>query len=89
MERLFKWQLIGDFFKLLALIVAHQFLAKRLVKSFIITELISLILFYILSNYLIQFYETEGVVIAHFIRYLIYYVIVIFVVRANFKTAKP
>lgn len=88
MERLFKWQLIGDFFRLLSLIVAHQFLAKRLVKSFIVTELISLILFYFLSNYLILFYETEGIVMAHFIRYVVYFILVIIVVKANFKTNK-
>lgn len=88
MERLFKWQLLGDFLRLLSLVIAHQFLAKRLVKSFIITELISLILFYVLSNYLIKYYDTEGLVMAHFIRYVVYYIIVVIVVKANFKTNK-
>ncbi|WP_400077638.1 O-antigen translocase [Winogradskyella sp. R77965] len=80
MEPLFKWQLFGDFIRLSALVLAHQFLAKRLVKSFIITELISLGLFFVLSKVFIQHYGTEGIVIAHFVRYIIYFIIVVFVV---------
>ena len=74
MEPLFKWQLLGDFVRLCALVLAHQFLAKRLVKSFVVTELISLGLFFILSKVFIQHYGTEGIVIAHFVRYVIYFV---------------
>ena len=50
MEPLFKWQLFGDFIRLCSLVLAHQFLAKRMVKRFVITELISLALFYGLSK---------------------------------------
>ena len=80
MEPLFKWQLMGDFVRLCALVLAYQFLAKKLVRSFVISELISLILFYVLTKYFIGVYGTEGVVIAHFIRYIIYlFVVVLFV----------
>lgn len=81
MEPLFKWQLLGDFIRLGALVLSHQFLAKRLVKSFVITEVISLVLFFVLSKIFIQHYGTEGIVIAHFVRYIIYFIIVIFVIR--------
>lgn len=86
MEPLFKWQLLGDFIRLGALVLSHQFLAKRLVKSFIITEVISLGLFFILSKLFIQHYGTEGVVIAHFVRYILYFIIVVFVIRAYYNT---
>ncbi len=76
MEPLFKWQLLGDFIRLCALVLSYQFLAKRMVKSFVITELISLALFYGLSTVFIKTYGTEGVVIAHFVRYIIYFIIV-------------
>jgi PST family polysaccharide transporter len=85
MEPLFKWQLLGDFIRLCALVLAHQFFAKRLVKSFVITEIISLVLFFVLTKIFIQYYGTEGVVIAHFVRYIVYFVIVIFVVRSYFN----
>lgn len=85
MEPLFKWQLLGDFIRLASVVLAHQFLAKRLVKSFIITELISLVLFYVLTMIFIQHYGTEGIVIAHFIRYVIYFTVVLVFVWANFR----
>jgi PST family polysaccharide transporter len=85
MEPLFKWQLLGDFVRLCALVLAHQFLAKRLVKSFVITEIISLVLFFVLSKVFIPYYGTEGVVIAHFVRYIIYFIIVIFVLKIYYS----
>lgn len=86
MEPLFKWQLLGDFIRLCSLVLAHQFLAKRMVKSFIITEIISLLLFFSLSKIFVQYYGTEGIVIAHFIRYVIYLIIVIIVIWKYFDT---
>lgn len=88
MEPLFKWQLFGDFIRLCALVLAHQFLAKRLVKSFVITEIISLVLFYVLTKIFIEYYGTEGVVIAHLVRYVIYFAIVILVIR-RYYNSKP
>lgn len=91
MEPLFKWQLLGDFIRLCALVLAHQFLAKRLVKSFVITEIISLVLFFVLTKIFIQYYGTEGVVMAHLVRFVIYFAIVIFVIRLYYsnKQSKP
>lgn len=89
MEPLFKWQLLGDFVRLGALVLSHQFLAKRMVKSFIITEIISLVLFYMLTIIFIQHYKTEGVVIAHLVRYIIYFVIVVFVIWLYYKEKTP
>ena len=89
MEPLFKWQLLGDFVRLCALVIAHQFLAKRLVTSFVVTEIISLVLFFVLSKILIPYYDTEGVVIAHLLRYVIYFIIVVFVVRIYYNKGLP
>ncbi len=89
MEPLFKWQLLGDFIRLATLVLSYQFLAKRMVKSFIVTELISLALFYILTKFFIQDYGTEGVVIAHFVRYIIYFIIIVVLLWFNFKDNTP
>jgi len=88
LEPLFKWQLLGDFIRLGTLVISHQFLAKKMVKSFIITELISLGLFYILSKSLVGVYGAEGVVMAHFYRYIIYFIVVVFAVWYYFKSLK-
>ncbi|GGW71561.1 PST family polysaccharide transporter [Winogradskyella epiphytica] len=87
MEPLFKWQLMGDFVRLSSLVLAHQFLAKRLVKSFIFTEIISLGLFFGLTQLFIPYFGTEGVVIAHLVRYILYFVIVVVVIKAYFNKA--
>ncbi|WP_417875441.1 O-antigen translocase [Winogradskyella sediminis] len=87
-EPLFKWQLLGDFIRLGALVLSHQFLAKRLVKSFVITEIASLALFFVLSKVFIQYYGTEGIVIAHFVRYILYFIMVCFVIKIYFSNQK-
>ena len=88
MEPLFRWQLLGDFVRISSLVIAHQFLAKKMIYSFVFSELLSLALFYILSKYLIIEYGIEGIVMAHFIRYVIYFVVVLFLVWYYFKEHK-
>ena len=88
LEPLFKWQLLGDFVKLMASIVAYQFIAKKLVKTFIFTEIISMVLFFLFSYFLVGDYGVEGVTVAHLLRYLIYFVIVIFLVWRYFNKQK-
>jgi PST family polysaccharide transporter len=85
MEPLFKWQLLGDFVRLASLVLAHQFFAKKMVRNFIFSELLSLALFYGLAHYLTRSYGLEGVVLAHFIRYIIYFLVVLFLVWRYFK----
>lgn len=85
MAPLFKWQLLGDFVRLASLILAHQFIAKKLVGYFIATELLSLGLFFGLSYYLVEDYGVEGVPMAHFIRFIIYFIVVFFLVLRYFK----
>ena len=88
MEPLFKWQLLGDFIRLGSLVLAHQFLAKRMVKSFIITELISMGLFLFLSKIFVQYYGIEGVALAHFVRHIIYFIMVVIVIKMYFNKQK-
>jgi len=88
MAPLFKWQLMGDFIRLASIILATQFLAKKMVRNFIFSEVISLGLFFGLSYYLVPKYGVEGVVIAHFLRYIVYFFVVLFLVWRYFKN-KP
>lgn len=85
MASLFKWQLMGDFVRLASLVLAHQFLAKKLVMNFIFTEILSLALFYGFAYYFTDIYGVEGVVIAHFLRYLVYFFVVLFLVFRYFR----
>lgn len=88
MEPLFKWQLIGDFIRFAALILAYQFLAKRRVIPFVVTELLSLGLFYGFSKWFIDDYGAEGVVFAHMLRYGVYFVAVLIIAFTYFKPPK-
>ncbi len=84
-EPLFKWQLLGDFVRLATLVLSYQFQAKKMVWSFVITELISLGLFYVLSKHYVGLYGAEGVVMAHFYRYIVYFVVVVFAIWYYFN----
>ena len=84
MQVLFKWQLIGDLVKIIAVILAYQFVAQKLWITFIITEVISFSAWYMFSIYFIDKMGVEGIVFAHFLRYILYLVIVVFSVRVFF-----
>jgi hypothetical protein len=85
---LFKWQLLGDFVRLASLVLAHQFLAKKMVRNFIFSEVLSLGLFYVFAYYLADIYGVEGVVMGHFFRYIIYFFVVLFLVFRYFRNKR-
>jgi O-antigen/teichoic acid export membrane protein len=72
---LFFWQLVGDVFKAISLILGYQFFAKKLTKAFIITEAFSLLVLYCSSVYLISIFDIEGIVMAHAFTYFIYVIV--------------
>lgn len=80
---LFFWQFVGDIFKVSSLILGYQFYAKKLTMAFIVTELFSLFTMYILSHFLIMTYGINGVVMAHALTYLIYFVALLLYFRRN------
>jgi len=83
MKPLFKWQLLGDFIKVATLIIAHQFLAKKMVKQFIFVELFSLLLFYSIASHLIITLGAEGIVLAHLLRYIVCFPIIVVLLRKH------
>lgn len=88
MAPLFKWQLMGDFVRLAALVLIYQFIAKKLVWNFVFIEVASAVLFFSLSRYLIAEFGVEGVVIAHLIRYLLIFALVLILLSRYFKNNK-
>ncbi|MCF6307098.1 MAG: O-antigen translocase [Flavobacteriaceae bacterium] len=85
MEPLFKWQLMADFARLATLILGHQFIAKKMVRNFIFSEILSLVLYYFLARYLVLDYGVEGVVIAHLIRSVVMFVVIFYLVMRYFR----
>jgi len=80
---LFFWQLIGDFFKALSLILGYQFFAKKLTRAFIFFELLSLLVLWLTSNFFIIVYDIQGVVIAHAVTYFIYLTVLLVYFRKS------
>ena len=81
MAILFKWQLLADLVRFSANILSFKFLAKNQVKYFVSTQLIGLITYYVFGQLLIKHLFVEGLVIALFFSNLLYFVIVLFIMR--------
>ncbi|WP_231565531.1 O-antigen translocase [Psychroserpens sp. Hel_I_66] len=78
-EDLFLWQLLGDFVKVLSLVILYQFLAKKMFAHFIVIEVFLVIILYVSSIYLIDIFGVKGAVIGHFLSYVMHYGIVLLI----------
>uniref|UniRef100_UPI00404A0496 O-antigen translocase n=1 Tax=Gelidibacter sp. TaxID=2018083 RepID=UPI00404A0496 len=78
---LFFWQLLGDFVKVLSMVLAYQFLAKKMIWHYLITEALSVTVLYISSMYLIDIYGFEGASMAHFVVYTCYLCLLLIIFR--------
>lgn len=78
-EDLFLWQLLGDFVKVLSIVIAYQFIAKRMFTHFIIIEVFLVIVMYLSSIFLIDIFGVKGAVIGHFVSYLMHYGIILLI----------
>lgn len=78
-EDLFLWQLLGDFIKVLSIVIAYQFLAKKMFWHYIITEAFSIFILYATSIYFIDIYGVKGATIAHFVTYAIHYGVILLI----------
>lgn len=85
MQHLFKWQLLGDLVKIVSVVIAYQFIAKKMWKIYILTEAVSCIILYIFGVYFVKKMGVEGIVFAHFLRYIMYLIIVILLSPSVFK----
>lgn len=65
MEKLFIWQLLGDFFKGCTLILTQEFFARKMTRAYIGTEVASYGILYFSGSFLIKLYGVEGAVMAH------------------------
>lgn len=76
-EDLFLWQLLGDFIKVLSIVIAYQFIAKKMFTHFIIIEIFLFVIMYFSSVYLIDAFGVKGAVMGHFVSYVMHYGIIL------------
>ncbi|TXE10514.1 O-antigen translocase [Gelidibacter salicanalis] len=88
-EDLFFWQLLGDFVKVLSIVIAYQFIAKKMFAHFIIIEIFLVVVMYLSSIYLIDIFGVEGAVIGHFVSYLMHYGIILLIFGSSLFGVLP
>lgn len=81
MKDLFFYQLLGDFFKIAAFLLAYVMQAKAMTKTYIVTEIVFTFLYVVMGIILIPQIGIRGVVIAFCINYFLYLVTMIFIFR--------
>ena len=67
-QDLFGWQLLGDFVKVLSVVIAYQFIAKKMFLHYIIIEIFLVVMLYFTSTYFVDMYGVKGANIAGFIK---------------------
>lgn len=75
MESLFAWQMVGDTLKIGSWILSYLMLGKAMMKLFIASEIIFASMFYVLTVVFTKVIGIEGVVLAHAVNYLIYWIV--------------
>ena len=80
-ETLFAWQLLGDFFRALTLILSIYFHARRMAVPYIIIDALLFILLLTLTTVFVESFGLLGAVKAHFISYFIYFAVTAFWLR--------
>ncbi len=83
------FQFLGDTIKIISWIIAIQLIAKAMLKTLLITEIIFNSLIVLLSYFGLKLFGLKGVVIAHTVNYTIYlFVIVLIFKNSLFKENK-
>lgn len=84
MLSMFKWYLIGDFLKIASMVISYQLIAKKMFWEYVITEVLSVLVLYVLSSYWIKLKGFEGASMAHLAHYMFYFVMMLVVFRKTF-----
>lgn len=83
-DSLLKWQLFGDFFKVLTLAFGYQIVVKTMMKLYFFGEIFYNLLYYFLTLYLIKEFGVEGAMQAYFYTNVIHFIFILFMFRKVF-----
>lgn len=81
MSPLFLWQLVGDFLKISAYLLAYLMLSKAMMKFYIITEVLFSLSYILISYFFIDLMGLKGITVAFALNYLLYLIVMIFAFR--------
>ncbi|MFK7831757.1 MAG: O-antigen translocase [Winogradskyella sp.] len=77
MEDLFGYQILGDIARVLSMVIAYQFLAKKMFTHFLILEVFLFVMMYFSSLFLIDDFGVKGAVMGHCLSYFMYFGIIL------------
>jgi len=78
---MFKWQLAGDFLKIVTTVMAFRFIAINDLKRYLIAEVVSLTSFYVANYVMIRYYGNNGIVMAYLLSYGCYGIALVILLR--------
>ena len=78
-EDLFGYQILGDIMRVLSMVIAYQFLAKKMFSHFIVLEVFLFVIMYFSSIYLIDAFGLKGAVMGHCLSYVMYFGIILLI----------
>lgn len=81
MEKLFFWQLVGDFFKIASWILSYLMVAKAMTRTFIVTEIVFSLSYVALGYLFVNNYGIGGLSFAFAVNYFIYFVVMVVIFR--------
>lgn len=79
------FQLIADFLKILSYAFSYQFLAKKMIKEFMISEILFFVVYFIFVFLLLPIMGVKGVLISYGISYAVYFIVVYWLVKKYLK----
>ncbi len=85
---LFLPQLIGDFFRVASWILAYLIIARAMIKTYIITEVMSALCYLLFAYMLIQFNGLYGVIVAYVIDFIFYFLLLFFLFSFFYSKGK-
>ena len=81
MKSIFIWHLLGDLIRVASIVLGYQFIAKNMLKHFIITQIISLSVIYFSSIYFIDQYGFVGASMGHAFSFAFHLLMMLFIFR--------
>ena len=81
MKELFLYQVIGNIFKIASWLVSYLMVAKAMVKTYIITEILFGASFYLLTMLFLQHYGAVGVTMAYCLNRILYFIVILVIFR--------
>lgn len=81
MQKLFIWQMGGDFFKICSFVIAYIMLAKAMTLKYMITEILFSISYLVLSLIFVRIHGIVGLTQGYLVNYIIYMTVMIILLK--------